>query len=356
MSEIRGNKGEWSELYVFLKVLAEGKLYGSDEFLNLNEDIFYNILKVIRTEKFNGTYDYNRSGAVICIVDMDKSFQLEIDVSEFIYYSNFLLKHIKEIQGRGNNRIPEIESFLKSIKIKKLTADNDTKSDITIQVRDSFTSSEPVLDFSIKSQLGSAPTLLNASGATNFRYELSKRLDPKEVNRINQLKGGPSVRLKELIDKGITLNFKECVNDNFKFNLQMIDYKMPNIIADLLLYSNINQITKLDEVYKTSYIPDNDMLDLTIHKVKQLLMNAALGMMPSKRWDGDDEATGGYIVVKKDGELACFHIYNRNALKKYLFLNTKLENGSQGRHGFGKIYTEHNKNYFNLNLQIRFIK
>ncbi|HDT8009088.1 TPA: HpaII family restriction endonuclease, partial [Enterococcus faecalis] len=93
MSEIRGNKGEWSELYVFLKVLAEGKLYGSDEFLNLNEDIFYNILKVIRTEKFNGTYDYNRSGAVICIVDMDKSFQLEIDVSEFIYYSNFLLKH-----------------------------------------------------------------------------------------------------------------------------------------------------------------------------------------------------------------------------------------------------------------------
>jgi HpaII restriction endonuclease. len=29
--KLRGNKGEWSEIYTFLKLLADGKLYAADE-------------------------------------------------------------------------------------------------------------------------------------------------------------------------------------------------------------------------------------------------------------------------------------------------------------------------------------
>lgn len=355
MSSLRGNKGEWSELYVLLKVLADGKIYGADEFLDLREDIFYNILKVIRLEKKNGVFEYNRNLKNIQIVDIENDISIEIDISKFIYYSNFLFDEIKNIKGREKNYITEIDSFLKSIKVNKLTADNSTKSDITIQVRDSNTGSEPILDFSIKSQLGSPPTLLNASKATNFKYELSEVLEFSELKRINSIEGGPKFKLNELESKGISLEFKECMNKNFQFNLQMIDYEMPKIVADALLYSNSKQVTKISDIFTDEHIEDKDDLCLYTHKFKQLLMNVALGMMPSKKWSGDDEATGGYIVVKRDGDLACFHLYNRNSLKNYLFISSKFENGSQSRHDFGKLYNENGKTFFNLNLQIRFL-
>lgn len=44
------NKGEWSELYVFLKLLREGKLYLADRNLNKISDKFLEIInsKLIR--------------------------------------------------------------------------------------------------------------------------------------------------------------------------------------------------------------------------------------------------------------------------------------------------------------------
>ena len=55
----------------------------------------------------------------------------------------------------------------KSIKTK-----SSVKSDIRIVIHDSRTGTNPELGFSIKSQLGKASTLLNASMTTNFIYRL----------------------------------------------------------------------------------------------------------------------------------------------------------------------------------------
>ena len=44
---ITANRGEWSELYVLLKLLAEGKLFGSDDTLELKTDIVYSVLEVV---------------------------------------------------------------------------------------------------------------------------------------------------------------------------------------------------------------------------------------------------------------------------------------------------------------------
>jgi type II restriction enzyme len=76
--------------------------------------------------------------------------------------------------------------------------------------------------------------------------------------------------------------------------------------------------------------------------------------MPSKVWTGELDATGGYLVVKENGEVLCYHIYNRNEFEDYLFKNTKLETASSTRHVFGKVYEENGQLYFKLNLQIRF--
>lgn len=81
-----------------------------------------------------------------------------------------------------------------------------------------------------------------------------------------------------------------------------------------------------------------------------------LGMMPSKVWDGQMNATGGYQVVKEDGDMLCYTIYNRNDFENYLFENTRLDTSISTRHGYGKIYEEDGQFYFNLKLQIRLIK
>ncbi len=47
---LTGNKGEWSEIYVLLKLLAEGRLYAANENLEKIETIFYPIIKILRDE------------------------------------------------------------------------------------------------------------------------------------------------------------------------------------------------------------------------------------------------------------------------------------------------------------------
>jgi type II restriction enzyme len=93
---------------------------------------------------------------------------------------------------------------------------------------------------------------------------------------------------------------------------------------------------------------------ISSYKIKRFLTDIALGMMPSKVWTGEYDATGGYLIVKSDGEILCYHIYNKNEFENYLLSNTKLETASSSRHGFGEIYEENGQQYFKLNLQIRF--
>ena len=46
MPKLSGNKGEWSEIYVFLRLLEVGKLYAADADLNKMDDVFYNIINI----------------------------------------------------------------------------------------------------------------------------------------------------------------------------------------------------------------------------------------------------------------------------------------------------------------------
>lgn len=48
---IKGNKGEWSEFYTFLKLLADGKIYAADKELNKNKELYYKVLKIFRGSK-----------------------------------------------------------------------------------------------------------------------------------------------------------------------------------------------------------------------------------------------------------------------------------------------------------------
>lgn len=79
-------------------------------------------------------------------------------------------------------------------------------------------------------------------------------------------------------------------------------------------------------------------------------------MVPSTVWDGFTRAYGGYIIVKETGDIICYHLYNREDFLIYLYENTKLESASSSRHDYGKLYKKGEEIFFNLNLQIRFLK
>ena len=77
-------------------------------------------------------------------------------------------------------------------------------------------------------------------------------------------------------------------------------------------------------------------------------------MKPAKIWDGLDEANGGYIIVKTDGEILAYHIYKRNLFEQYLSDNTICERTSTSRHEYMSLYEEDGGMYLKLNLQVRF--
>lgn len=52
------NKGEWSELYAFMKLLNDGKIYSADENVNKISNVYFPIIKLIRDEAGNKELDY----------------------------------------------------------------------------------------------------------------------------------------------------------------------------------------------------------------------------------------------------------------------------------------------------------
>ena len=43
---VTGNKGEWSEIYTLLKIIADKQLYSGDRNLNKIENLIFPIIKV----------------------------------------------------------------------------------------------------------------------------------------------------------------------------------------------------------------------------------------------------------------------------------------------------------------------
>lgn len=63
---LTGNKGEWSEIYVFLRLLDTGRLDVADENLNAIPNEFYRILEIIRKET-ETTNNYVRKDDTVTI-------------------------------------------------------------------------------------------------------------------------------------------------------------------------------------------------------------------------------------------------------------------------------------------------
>ena len=357
---MKGNKGEWSEIYTLFKVLSDKTLYVGDENLEKIADIYYPIVNVLRMEN-KDCYQYDISQDIV-IISSNNNEIARVAISEFKDNATLLFNQIKK--AKGTFYVPELSDFINKIKICSLKADANVKTDITIKVHDQYSGQEPVLGFSIKSMLGSAATLLNAGRTTNFKYKINGVITTEQLNDINAINSRSKVldRLNTLEKQQCDITFQCIENNVFSNNLILIDSLLPNLLSFIVKAFYQSHYSKLSDLVREVEIDNPLSFDLTQqhqyyqYKIKRFLTDIALGMMPSKTWNGVYEATGGYLVIKDDGDVICYHIYNKNKFENYLFNNTKLETASTSRHGFGVIYKEDNQFFINLNLQIRFIK
>src|SRR5699024_1526430 len=149
--------------------------------------IYYNILAAIKND-----IKYIRDTPNKKVVFNYEGKKIAIPVKKFIKLEKILIDKINN--SSGTFEIRETEDLLEQLQIKTIKEKSLTKGDIQLQIHDDFTGFKPVLSFSIKSYLGSNPTLLNASNGTVVSYEPTRKLAFNEMKKINKIDGRSKVK------------------------------------------------------------------------------------------------------------------------------------------------------------------
>ena len=275
-----------------------------------------------------------------------------------ISYMNGLKSEQKKMKNKQNKgEWSELLAFVRILAEQKIIL-----SDADLQAIENEKISKINEGFGIKSYLGSKPTLFNASGNTNFIFEI-ENLTTNKIDEINNIKTRKKLtdRIKKIEQYGGKFKYVAPEKKTLEYNLKMVDLSMPRIIGSILLAFYKNRISAISKI--VDYIHDHTDLqqriqyedkDWLIHKVKQLLVDILLRFFAGNEWDGIYKAQGT-IVVKETGEQVAFHIIDIESLKSYLFEHVKLDTPSTTRHRYGKLILESDKKlYFKLNLQLRF--
>lgn len=362
---LKYNKGEWSELYAFIKLLKEGRIYAADQNANKINDQYLPIIKIIREEKADSPIEYHTGEKI-------KLFQNgvligEFDAEDFTEKIKTLFNSIFSVSsGEGAFEIPDIQQFMNELKVTKVKASSAEKVDISMQIHDFHTGFSPEVGFSIKSDVGSPPTLLNSGKNTRFRYKITglSDTDIEEINAIDKTveKEYMKIRFSRLVELCDSIKFDKVLDETYEDNLILIDSNLPQIYGNMVLahylhikegiYDCLNLIKLVAEENPLKY----RRKDFYSIKFKKLITASALGMTPGKAWDGKEAATGGYIIIKRDGDVLCYHLYNRNFFEEYLLNNTQFDRPSASRYDYGYVYDLDGEKYIDLNVQVRFKK
>ena len=343
------NRGEWSELYALVKILALGSLPHYVD-LNSNQPSHFPVISVSRWIGGGELKFTIKDGFIECLDVEKNSLISNISQDDLVIYAQQLLDGI--LSGKGRTfAIPSAVPMMAELGISSVTGVT-SKDDLRITVYDSHIKQEISSGFSIKSFLGSKPSLLNSSGVTNITYKISGRLETSEVKALNQL--GPIPLVRSLVDTNHKLILAH-MDQRFVENLKMVDSEMHLLLAEFVLASFQSTGRTTSDVLKVLVV-DNPLNysklnceDRYKHKIKDLLEAIALGMRPAEPWLGKTEATGGNLVVAADGKLLCHYALDGDSLRNYLFSHTFVDTPSRKRHNFGAIFGDQ----LTLNFQIR---
>lgn len=353
------NKGEWTELLVFIKLLVEQRIFLSDE--NLKPTInFFNIEKVTTQNLDLEFFIINESEIEVRNKKNDEVRYVNIDK---IINKEILSELVEKIKsGGGSFELSDFDIIQNTLGFSVVKGGNSKqKADIHLDITDNLFTKENE-GFGIKSYLGNNPTLLNASGNTNFIFEVLG-LDKNKIDEINSIDTKHKLidRIEAIEAYGGTLKYISPEKETMNYNLKIVDSLMPQIIGRILLAFYKNRISSISKIVDFIHEEGELMNEIKYedkqyleHKIKKFLVDNLLGFFAGSKWDGIYEANGT-IVVKSTGDFVAFHIIDLESLKSYLYQKIKLDTPSTTRHRFGKLILEKdNKLYFKLNLQLRF--
>lgn len=363
---ITANKGEWAEFYVFLKILCDGQLPAADQNLRIQKGRYFQFTTLVWNDPQNGSLKYLIGTTDISVYR--QRFGTATKVTKASINSQIKRIFSAILKGRGTFSIPAAEQILHSLERTSLKAPSSEKSDISGEIVDRNTNTSEVSGFSVKSMLKNQATLLNASGQTLFRYELLNLTssDAKTVSAVTKSTSNKVYvdRTAAIIALGGKFKFVDMSSDKFERTLRRIDTMLPEFLAEMLFGFFAQKGRSTSELVEHLALSNSVLSGFSFKleaedyafKLKQLLAASALGMQPSKVWDGMMRANGGYLVVVPSGEVLCYHAYDRDVFLDYLYNHTAFESPGGRSSPYLNMTVVNGKVFTDLKLQIRFTK
>jgi len=344
------NRGEWSELYAIGYLITRGGGYGADEFTQLDPSIFYKVLQILDNPSGQSETMYKLHDSEVEIFQNGDSVnrvskqEIEIKVSSFF----------EDLLIHANAHAFSLDSgqeLMKILQKEKLSASSSLTSDLHLILEDIETKTEtPKKGFSVKSEIGSPATIFNASRSTNLTYKVLGTGTPKPFEKINSVKAN----IARLTKSGFTLEFEKFDNPIFEKSLKNIDSNLPHYLARTLLTYTQSTTTNMEKICEIAFPKSEKDSDIKIQKVKKFLSAASMGLKAATEWSGYPEDFGGILLVKRNGDVLFYYLYNIKKFEEYLFNKLRFETPLATRHGFGQVYKEGESFFLKLNLQIRY--
>ena len=340
------NYGEWTEAYVFLRLLSNGRVYAADRNFERDENVYIDILNIIRYEKEH-ILEFQRELESVTASDNGAVFKV-LTYSELVDKADYLYNAVKNIVSRDRKfSVPEIEDYLTELrfsqpKVPKLPKDIEAtygkKTDIIITLQDSSDRAVSATGFSIKSHLGSSSSLFNSAMASNFLYEIIG-CDEKEMYEINGKYISSELGMIEYIknNPALTLEFRG-VSDEFRDNLDFVELKMPEILSCAILtqigyYDRANSNKTRDIIEKVAQKnPVGVRRPETWYeaKMKDFLYASFSGLTATEPWDGRRKLSGGYIDVSPSGQMLYYRAVSDDVFNTFLYEHTFIDRPSRG--------------------------
>lgn len=340
------NKGEWTEAYVFLRLLGDGRIYGASADLVKDEQTYIDIINIIRDEP-DKCLIFERfirdEVAYVQSFKGDEKLKI-ITAPELTEKATFLYAQIREVTA-GDRRIklPEVQEYLEGLSIDspKANLSNSAKekygakTDIIITTEDSFDHIRTICGFSIKSHIGSSPTLFNSSQTSGFVYKIVG-CDVDGMHRLNYKEG--FLDIISAIREEYSLEFIGCRNELFEQNIRVVDSRMDEILQNAILmqvgYLDGLDSTGIPEISKAlAALNPIDVRNPEVFyeaKLKAFLFASFAGMTASTEWNGRKKLTGGYIDVDREGELLYYRAISDDIFESYLFKHTYVDRPDRG--------------------------
>ena len=344
------NKGEWSELYAIGYLITHGGGHAADEFTNLDKSIFYKVLQIVDNPSGGSETIYKlhdedveilQNGVAVIRVKKD---QITPKLNDFF----------QELLRQNESAAFELstgQELMRLIGKDKLSASSALSADLHLILEDMETKTEtPKKGFSIKSEIGNPATIFNASHSTGLTYKILGTGKPQTFQKVSAVK----TNVKELVRQGFSLEFSKFDSTIFEKSLRNIDSNLPEYISELLLAFTHSRTTNLRKICEIAFPVNNLESEMKIQKIKKFLSATSMGLRAATEWTGYPEDFGGMLLVKRNGDVLFYYLYNMKKFEDYLYNNLRFDTPDASRHGFGQVYSEGKENYFKLNLQIRF--